>query len=136
MTLVGFLLKPFHVFRRREDIIHMGGAGGSGVTWSGDIKQFVLENFCKVSTSTVRRLGLAPHPNTNAARYYRGCINARPTTVQNNKSMKTHQNSHYCAANVKSHLEAAADMHEFVTFVSVDDKCKLQVCMKIMIGAN
>ena len=58
------------------------GGAGAGVHWETHVHSFVCEKFFKgdkkaVGVSTVRRMGMAPNRNNNAARFYRGEIKAR-----------------------------------------------------------
>ena len=100
---------------------------GAGVSWKSTVRSFVTDNFFKdkkpPSNSTVRRIGLAPKKDANAAKYYRGAIRARPSTAINNNSLKeVHRNAHSCATNVSYCLEWAFEHPDLVQVFSLDDK--------------
>lgn len=102
----------------------------SGCNWKTDITNFVVSNFCQVSSSTVRRLGLPPDKKRHSAIYYRGVIPARPASIHNNKPLGTeHEHAHSCATNVKTTMEFGARWSKYVNVCSGDDKCKLHIGM-------
>ena len=118
--------------RRREDVARFGGVG-SGATWEKDLRDFIIKSFFndsrkKPSATTVRRLGTAPNQNRRAAKYYRNVIHARPSHSRNEGTLgEIHPNARSCACMVRYVLEFSAEFPEYVTTLSCDDKCKLQV---------
>ena len=105
------------------------GGPGSGVTWTGSVRKFIMERFFEdridkmPSNATIRRIGLAPNRGNNASKYYRNIIPARPGSAQNNAVLGTaHPNTHSCGTIVKYGLEMAAHNPEHVTCMSCDNK--------------
>lgn len=79
-----------------------------------------------VSTSTVKRLFVAPNKKHRASKYYHGIIDAK-IGIKKNDIGKSHPASHFCRTSVNYALEMAACFKDEVTAWSVDDKNKLLV---------
>ena len=103
-----------------------------------DITSFIKRNIFKdspekaPSSTTLRRLMVAPNRSRNSSALYKGLIQAKPGSKQNDNNPRgVHQNRHHQFASVKMAREWAAINQEEVVTLSCDDKNKIK-CGKFL----
>ena len=80
-----------------------------------------------ISRNTIHRLMVPPRKKTNAAKLYKGIINARIPKKSNNRFSSDHKDLHFCRSQASMFCEAAEFYSDEVIRISADDKNKVNV---------
>ena len=79
-----------------------------------------------ISRTTIHELMMLPRRKTVNAARYKELVNSRVPQRKNSRSLNDHQDSHFCAAQVKMAMEFSAK-YNCVQLVSADDMNKVNI---------
>ena len=80
-----------------------------------------------ISRNIIHRLMVPPRKKTNAAKLYKGIINARIPKKSNNRFSSDHKDLHFCRSQASMFCEAVEFYSDEVIRISADDKNKVNV---------
>ena len=126
-TVSFICLHGFAANSRRRNLI----ANSCGVTLE-NLRQHLLDNVPGLkehglSRKTVHHLMMPPRAGTNAAKNYKGLIQARIPKKANNQIAFEHKDLHFCRSQAAMFSEAGEYFHDEVIRISADDKNKVNV---------